>query len=122
MLGNAPGLNYASDYRNVSGVLVPTKRRVFAYDKEKRRSRELHSSQSTSGRSHSAENVKKNSRLLLDQLFISKGKARDNKHRDKISPSRSHRSTLTENRLSESDEVLSTSTSPAQLKRRSSSW
>ena len=37
MLGNAPGLNYASDYRNVSGVVVPTKRRVFAYDSEKRK-------------------------------------------------------------------------------------
>ena len=37
VLGNAPGLNYASDYRNVSGVVVPTKRRVFAYDSEKRK-------------------------------------------------------------------------------------
>jgi endonuclease V-like protein UPF0215 family len=37
VLGNAPGLNYASDYRNVSGVEVPTKRRVFAYDGEKRK-------------------------------------------------------------------------------------
>src|SRR6266446_1953411 len=37
VLGNAPGLNYASDYRNVSGVVVPTKRRVFAYDGEKRK-------------------------------------------------------------------------------------
>ena len=26
-----------SDYRNVSGVVVPTKRRVFAYDGEKRK-------------------------------------------------------------------------------------
>jgi hypothetical protein len=37
VLGNAPGLNYASDYRNVSGVVVPTKRRVFGYDNEKRK-------------------------------------------------------------------------------------
>jgi hypothetical protein len=37
VLGNAPGLNYASDYRNVSGVVVPTKRRVFAYDGQKRK-------------------------------------------------------------------------------------
>ena len=37
VLGNAPGLNYASDYRNVSGVVVPTKRRVFGYDSEKRK-------------------------------------------------------------------------------------
>ena len=37
VLGNAPGLNYASDYRSVSGVMVPTKRRVFAHDGEKRK-------------------------------------------------------------------------------------
>ena len=37
VLGNAPGLNYASDYRDVSGVMVPTKRRVFSYDGEKRK-------------------------------------------------------------------------------------
>ena len=37
VLGNAPGLNYASDYRNIAGVMVPTKRRVFAYDGEKRK-------------------------------------------------------------------------------------
>ena len=37
VLGNAPGLNYASDYRSVSGVMVPTKRRVFAYDGEKQK-------------------------------------------------------------------------------------
>jgi hypothetical protein len=35
VLGNAPGLNYASDYRNVAGVMVPTKRRVFDCDGEK---------------------------------------------------------------------------------------
>jgi len=37
VLGNAPGLNYAADYRDVSGVMVPTKRRVFSYDDEKRK-------------------------------------------------------------------------------------
>jgi hypothetical protein len=37
VLGNAPGLNYASDYRATNGVVVPHKRRVFAYDSEKRK-------------------------------------------------------------------------------------
>ena len=37
VLGNAPGLNYAADYRSVSGVMVPTKRRVFAYDGKKQK-------------------------------------------------------------------------------------
>jgi hypothetical protein len=32
VLGGAPGLNYAFDYRNVDGIVVPTKRRVFAYE------------------------------------------------------------------------------------------
>jgi len=31
-LGGATGLNYASDYRNVEGIIVPTKRRVYAYE------------------------------------------------------------------------------------------
>jgi hypothetical protein len=31
VLGGAPGLNYAFDYRNVDGIVIPTKRRVFAY-------------------------------------------------------------------------------------------
>lgn len=31
VLGGAPGLNYASDYRNVDGIIFPTKRRVYAY-------------------------------------------------------------------------------------------
>jgi hypothetical protein len=35
------------------------------------------------------ENVNKNAWLLLDQLFISKGNAHDNKERDKTNPSRS---------------------------------
>jgi hypothetical protein len=31
ILGGAPGLNYASDYRDVDGIIFPTKRRVYAY-------------------------------------------------------------------------------------------
>src|SRR5271156_2901723 len=31
ILGGATGLNYASDYRDVDGILFPTKRRVYAY-------------------------------------------------------------------------------------------
>ena len=31
VLGGAPGLNYASDYRDVDGIIFPTKRRVYAY-------------------------------------------------------------------------------------------
>jgi hypothetical protein len=31
ILGGATGLNYASDYRNVDGIIIPTKRRVYAY-------------------------------------------------------------------------------------------
>ena len=38
-LGGATGLNYASDYRDVDGIIVPTKLRVYAY--ETRRSRFL---------------------------------------------------------------------------------
>ena len=32
ILGGATGLNYALDYRNVDGIIVPTKRRVYAYE------------------------------------------------------------------------------------------
>jgi hypothetical protein len=32
ILGGATGLNYAMDYRNVDGIIVPTKRRVYAYE------------------------------------------------------------------------------------------
>jgi hypothetical protein len=32
ILGSATGLNYASDYRDVDGIIVPTKRRVYAYE------------------------------------------------------------------------------------------
>jgi hypothetical protein len=31
VLGGAPGLNYASDYRDVDGIVFPTKRRVYEY-------------------------------------------------------------------------------------------
>jgi hypothetical protein len=32
ILGGATGLNYASDYRDVDGIIVPSKRRVYAYE------------------------------------------------------------------------------------------
>jgi hypothetical protein len=32
ILGGATGLNYASDYRDVDGIIVPTTRRVYAYE------------------------------------------------------------------------------------------
>lgn len=32
ILGGATGLNYASEYRNVDGIIVPTRRRVYAYE------------------------------------------------------------------------------------------
>jgi hypothetical protein len=32
ILGGATGLNYASDYRDVDGIIVPTKRRVYPYE------------------------------------------------------------------------------------------
>jgi hypothetical protein len=32
ILRGATGLNYASDYRNVNGIIMPTKRRVYAYE------------------------------------------------------------------------------------------
>jgi len=32
ILGGATGLNYALDYRDVDGIVVPTKRRVYAYE------------------------------------------------------------------------------------------
>jgi hypothetical protein len=31
ILGGATGLNFASDYRDVSGIIVPARRRVYAY-------------------------------------------------------------------------------------------
>jgi hypothetical protein len=32
ILGGATGLNYASNYRDIDGIIVPTKRRVYAYE------------------------------------------------------------------------------------------
>ena len=32
ILGGATGLNYASRYRTVNGIVFPTKRRIFAYE------------------------------------------------------------------------------------------
>jgi hypothetical protein len=32
ILGGATGLNYAYDYRDVDGIIIPTKRRVYAYE------------------------------------------------------------------------------------------
>jgi hypothetical protein len=32
ILGGATGLNYASNYRDVDGIVVPTKRRIYAYE------------------------------------------------------------------------------------------
>jgi hypothetical protein len=32
IMGGASGLNYAADYRNVDGIMVPTKRRVYSAD------------------------------------------------------------------------------------------
>jgi hypothetical protein len=32
ILGGATGLNYPSKYRDVDGIIVPTKRRIYAYE------------------------------------------------------------------------------------------
>jgi hypothetical protein len=32
ILGGASGLNYAAEYRDVGGIIVPTKRRVYGYE------------------------------------------------------------------------------------------
>jgi hypothetical protein len=32
ILGGATGLNYATDYRDVGGIIIPTKRRIYAYE------------------------------------------------------------------------------------------
>ena len=32
ILGGATGLNYASEYRDVAGIIFPTKRRIYAYE------------------------------------------------------------------------------------------
>jgi hypothetical protein len=36
VLGGAPGFNYASDYRDVDGIVFPTKRRVYAHEGDHR--------------------------------------------------------------------------------------
>ena len=48
VLDGARGVNYASDYREVDGIMVPTKRRVYAYDDRKNKIPRLCSSRSTS--------------------------------------------------------------------------
>jgi hypothetical protein len=35
IMGGAPGLNYAAEYRNADGIMVPTQRRVHAYNEKK---------------------------------------------------------------------------------------
>ena len=37
VLGGASGLNYATDYRNADGIVVPTKRRVYTPDANKQK-------------------------------------------------------------------------------------
>ena len=37
ILGGAAGLNYATDYRDVDGIVVPMKRRVYAPDANKQK-------------------------------------------------------------------------------------
>ncbi len=37
ILGGAQGVNYAYDYRDFGGILVPTTRRVFSYDAAKQK-------------------------------------------------------------------------------------
>jgi hypothetical protein len=37
VLGGGSGLNYATDYRNVDGIVVPTKRRVYTSDTNKQK-------------------------------------------------------------------------------------
>ena len=32
ILGGAPGLNYATDYRDVDGIIIPTTRRIYAWE------------------------------------------------------------------------------------------
>jgi hypothetical protein len=40
VMGGAPGLNYAADYCNVDGIVVPTKRNVYAPDANKQKIQE----------------------------------------------------------------------------------
>ena len=32
VLGGATGANYSTDYRDVDGIMIPTRHRVYAYD------------------------------------------------------------------------------------------
>jgi len=41
ILAGTPGLNYASDYREVDGIIFPTTRRVYAYEDDYRRAERL---------------------------------------------------------------------------------
>jgi hypothetical protein len=41
VLGGAAGANYAFEYRDVEGVMLPTKRRVFACDANRQKVPEL---------------------------------------------------------------------------------
>lgn len=40
VLGGVPGFNYASDYRNVDGIIIPTRRRVYADEGDHQRANE----------------------------------------------------------------------------------
>ena len=37
ILGGATGANYPTDYLEVQGLMIPTKRRIYAYDQDRRR-------------------------------------------------------------------------------------
>jgi hypothetical protein len=37
VMGGAQGANYASDYRDFDGILIPTKRRIYGYDGRKQK-------------------------------------------------------------------------------------
>jgi hypothetical protein len=50
ILGGGTGLNYASGYRDAGGIVVPTRRRVHAYEGTTSSSRSRCSSPSTSAR------------------------------------------------------------------------
>jgi hypothetical protein len=34
ILGGATGLNYATDYRDVDGIIIPTTRRIYAWESD----------------------------------------------------------------------------------------
>jgi hypothetical protein len=37
ILGGASGLNYAADYKDFNGIMVPTTRRIYSYDADKKK-------------------------------------------------------------------------------------